>query len=520
MDELTAPQQNRLLAGLSNLLRRVEQDSGPEFLPRGLDVMGLVRQLALPSAETVEKMSYGDPLFRMPTQSNIPITTDRGYLAEVLGLVPAASAASRATTRLSNEAADALVRQITGRSDATAMRALEEIGQMSPVPQVMSGSRDLIRSSADDLASELNSLGFQAKVQHSGSRAGPSSYVEIYDPQTGRFFTKPIRFSGHGKGPFEAAGVIDVQDPSTDIPNIVQEALQMREMGPSTVFQKQAIADELIAGGMKPKQAYAEAEQRVAGLLEPQAGARPITPIESTSFKNWFGDWQSDPQNASKIVDEQGLPMPVYHGSGSADIKEFDLANFEKVQKGDWGKGIYFSPSKWMADGYRKTAIKASDKTVQEAFDNEEKLAKSFGTKPMNKWLDLQSGKISQEQYDKLTEAEQVWRDAIKKVDESSEGKVYDAYLNIKNPYNYTYSGITEPDLALQAKRAGHDGLIIRSESGEIEEIVVFDPKQIKSASENTGEFSSETANIFRGAVPTAGAGLLGAGMYQDEQMF
>jgi hypothetical protein len=126
MDELTAPQQNRLLAGLSNLLRRVEQDSGPEFLPRGLDVMGLVRQLALPSAETVEKMSYGDPLFRMPTQSNIPITTDRGYLAEVLGMLPAVPAASRATTRLSNEAADALVRQITRNPEATAPRVLEE----------------------------------------------------------------------------------------------------------------------------------------------------------------------------------------------------------------------------------------------------------------------------------------------------------------------------------------------------------------------------------------------------------
>lgn len=126
MDELTAPQQNRLLAGLSNLLRRVEQDSGPEFLPRGLDVMGLVRQLALPSAETVEKMSYGDPLFRVPTQSNIPITTDRGYLAEVLGMLPAVPAASRATTRLSNEAADALVRQITRNPEATAPRVLEE----------------------------------------------------------------------------------------------------------------------------------------------------------------------------------------------------------------------------------------------------------------------------------------------------------------------------------------------------------------------------------------------------------
>jgi hypothetical protein len=136
MDRLSAPQQNRLLAGLSNLLRRVEQDSGPEFLPRGLDVMGLVRQLALPSAETVEKMSYGDPLFRMPTQSNIPITTDKGYLAEVLGMLPAVPAASRATTRLSNEAADALVRQITGNQQATAQGALQAAGEMAPLSRM------------------------------------------------------------------------------------------------------------------------------------------------------------------------------------------------------------------------------------------------------------------------------------------------------------------------------------------------------------------------------------------------
>jgi hypothetical protein len=98
--------------------------------------MGLVRQLALPSAETVEKLSYGDPLFRMPQQSNIPITTDRGYVAEVLGMAPAVPPVARATTRISNEVADQLVKAITRNPDATAVRALEEIGRMSPVPQI------------------------------------------------------------------------------------------------------------------------------------------------------------------------------------------------------------------------------------------------------------------------------------------------------------------------------------------------------------------------------------------------
>jgi hypothetical protein len=143
MDRLSAPQQNRMLGGIADLLRKIEQDSGPEFLPKGLDVMGLVRQLALPSAETVEKLSYGDPLFRMPTQSNIPITTDRDYLAEVLGLAPAASAASRATTRISNEVADALVRQITRNPEATAPGALQAAGEMFPLAGVYRKSTPL-----------------------------------------------------------------------------------------------------------------------------------------------------------------------------------------------------------------------------------------------------------------------------------------------------------------------------------------------------------------------------------------
>jgi hypothetical protein len=137
MAELRAPEQNRLLGQLANMLRTTEGDiAAPEFLPRGLDVMGLVRQLMLPSAETVEKLSYGDPLFRMPTQSNIPITADREYLAEVLGMAPAVPAASRATTRLSNEAADQLVRAITRNPEATAPQVLEAAGQMLPLSRI------------------------------------------------------------------------------------------------------------------------------------------------------------------------------------------------------------------------------------------------------------------------------------------------------------------------------------------------------------------------------------------------
>jgi len=179
MDRISAPEQNRILGGIANLLRKIEQDSGPEFLPKSLDVMGLVRQLALPSAETVEKLSYGDPLFRMPTQSNIPITTDRGYLAEVLGMAPVVPAASRATTRISNEMADQLVRAITRNPEATAPGVLEETAMpfmQAVTPRSIGSGLSKIKEDAKILSEKefLDKYVTQTLPEHLTSKNFPS----------------------------------------------------------------------------------------------------------------------------------------------------------------------------------------------------------------------------------------------------------------------------------------------------------------------------------------------------------
>jgi hypothetical protein len=56
--------------------------------------------------------------------------------------------------------------------------------------------------------------------------------------------------------------------------------------------------------------------------------------IGSATFKNWFAD--------SKVVDQNGEPLVVYHGS-SAVFYAFDP---KKIKSGAFGKGIYLSPSK------------------------------------------------------------------------------------------------------------------------------------------------------------------------------
>ena len=44
--------------------------------------------------------------------------------------------------------------------------------------------------------------------------------------------------------------------------------------------------------------------------------------VRTKPFINWFGDWMNDPANASKVVDENGEPLVVYHGT-NADFTEF-----------------------------------------------------------------------------------------------------------------------------------------------------------------------------------------------------
>jgi hypothetical protein len=79
MAELTATQRPnlpaRLLGQFVDLLQ--SEAAQPEFLP-------FQPMTALMPLESMEKLSYGDPLFRMPQQSNIPMTVDNEYLLDIL----------------------------------------------------------------------------------------------------------------------------------------------------------------------------------------------------------------------------------------------------------------------------------------------------------------------------------------------------------------------------------------------------------------------------------------------------
>jgi hypothetical protein len=66
--------------------------------------------------------------------------------------------------------------------------------------------------------------------------------------------------------------------------------------------------------------------------------------VRTPAFKKWFGDWENDPQNASKVVDENGEPRVVYHGS-NAEFDEFKNRLFGY-------RGFYFTDKISVARDY------------------------------------------------------------------------------------------------------------------------------------------------------------------------
>jgi len=104
--------------------------------------------------------------------------------------------------------------------------------------------RDLIRSKADELSTMLNKEGFQTDVQHSGSAAGPSSYITVSDPQTGRYIRDPARISGHSKGAFNNQFVHEISDDPQSMQKFFDMAMEMRAQGPSEFMKNQIFADQ------------------------------------------------------------------------------------------------------------------------------------------------------------------------------------------------------------------------------------------------------------------------------------
>ena len=152
--------------------------------------------------------------------------------------------------------------------------------------------------------------------------------------------------------------------------------------------------------------------------------------IYSKEFKEWFGDWENDPEHSSKVVDKDGKPLILYHGT----FQHFNTFNPNMGREASDIQGIYLTPDIKEASFYGNNV-------------------RAF-------------------------------------------------YVNMRNPANddaykiwYKYFSKGDGKAGIKAreelKSMGYDGILRE------DEYVAFYPNQIKSATDNNGNFSKESDNIY-----------------------
>lgn len=179
--------------------------------------------------------------------------------------------------------------------------------------------------------------------------------------------------------------------------------------------------------------------------------------VRTPAFKTWFGDWENDPAKSSRVVDENGEPLVVYHGTNKG-------GTFTAFKPNE--RGLIWAASK------RATAASYSGS------DNAVDLSKS-----------------------------------------GKQRGVLPVFLNIRKPSEIKADGKSYVDLpvidgedftdwyGMMAKKSGHDGAIIRdviddggegaSEMREVgDNYAVFEAAQLKSATQNAGTFDKSNRDV------------------------
>ena len=194
--------------------------------------------------------------------------------------------------------------------------------------------------------------------------------------------------------------------------------------------------------------------------------------VRTAAFKNWFGDWEKDPQNASKVVDENGEPRVVYHGT-YGDFTVFDKAKIgSATDYGIWGRGFYFTNMENTPYGNKKLALFLN---IRNPFIfNDYKSAEEIGD-----YLNIWDGNFHE-----------------------------DDRFGIFRPYATGAAQIAD-----SAQERGHDGLI--AVLGKWTEYIAFEPNQIKSSTNNRGTFDPKNPDITFSIVSAQEQGLFRDGHFE-----
>lgn len=197
--------------------------------------------------------------------------------------------------------------------------------------------------------------------------------------------------------------------------------------------------EQAVIARSKAEGSYMKAPNGQATNLNEKQWAQ----VRTRAFRDWFGDWENCPDEASKVRDANGEPLVVYHGSRE------NFYEFKRWTDGLINSGHFFSPD-------RKNAL-------------------GYGSNIYDVYLNLRNP-----------------------LEVDAQGANFSSI-------EYGGEKVAASDLGNLAEMEGYDGVVISdvadsadmgSENDRTVDYISFAANQIKSASQNTGSFLESQDDI------------------------
>lgn len=198
------------------------------------------------------------------------------------------------------------------------------------------------------------------------------------------------------------------------------------------------------------------------------------------NFWRGFGD--------SAIVDKDGKPMLMYHGTTPPEDSEGIFSQFRSSDDGKMGKGIYTTSIEKYAESF------APSGAVMPIYIS---MSNPF-------YINL-SSKVIEGKSARTLLREQISGESKDTFDKNYFRLDSAGSKEINNALNNEIQSITDgkrlmdmSGISIQRalKKAGYDGIVVKDSEGNFVEVNAFDSEQIKSATGNRGTFSPKSKDI------------------------
>ncbi len=206
---------------------------------------------------------------------------------------------------------------------------------------------------------------------------------------------------------------------------------------------------------------------------------------ETLQFKEWFGK--------SKVVDEEGKPLVVYHGS-TADFTEFSYKFANRNGQAD-GRGFYFTDNRSFAEGYQNKDGKLFEVylSIQKPLNPDKLTITKAELRKILDAIDPSGDYMTNYAEDDRGYPGAAWR---AKALNSTVNAIYDSSENNADILAELYSSFGGGEVLAEVRKvSGYDGFIKKDQNGNMI-YIAFEPGQIKSATDNIGTYDRNNPDI------------------------